>query len=97
MKTTLGNPSDNSRTLSLQETSMPDWADGISVTPDALDGNCETVCVSLGAAQKIWIQSAEESDCCWDSKHTSCVVQDDVTAKCKQDTGHCKGLSVFCE
>lgn len=65
------------------------------MTPDALDGNCETVCVSLGAAQKIWIQSAEESDCCWESKHTSCVVQDDVTANTSKILDTAKSFLYF--
>lgn len=53
-----GNSSDNSslsRILSLQEMSLPDWIDGISRTPDVLDMNCETICVSLRAEKKIWI------------------------------------------
>lgn len=52
------NSSDNSslsRTLSLQEILLSDWTGGISGTPDALDMNYETICVSLRAEKKIWV------------------------------------------
>lgn len=52
------NSSDNSslsRALGLQEMPLPDWIDSISSTPDALDKNCKTICVSLRAEKKTWI------------------------------------------